>query len=438
MDNTEELFGFENLGNICFMSCFIQLLLSSKIMRETLKTIRFDIDPITSIVTPNLGILFEDPSSNRLEISKIMMKYLEYLTRVRRIEHYSKGVQYDLGEYSTIFFDVLSKYFEDILFEDKSFRNIMNSYGDIGYSEKPGVLKLLQIPLRKDFYQSMSEFCIYDVVGESEEDVIYFSKVFTHIPKVLFIQLARFNALGEKDGTKMQMYERIYMIENEIQVPYRLRSIGIHFGGVGGGHYIAQRRVGNEWYELDDESVKKTRNPNLTTGYFYVYEREGCEIVDEDLIFSKIIPEIKEKQEYPGRLSRIEELCREKNIVELEIMYKRYDFIQRIIYCDEDRIVEFLELFVSTQDSVTDLLFVEIMQRITETKQMSIFSRIRSNFLERFQEDTLTLGRLNKEAKHFRRSKREDETDYEFYGNEFENIEYYYSLMYNCIISKQL
>lgn len=440
MDNTEELFGFKNLGNICFMSCFLQLLLSSKIIRETLKTIRFEIDPVTSIVIPNLGILFEDPSSNRREISITMRNYLEYITRIKKMEHYSANDQYDIGEFAVIFFDICSKYFEQTFFEDKYFRRLPNPDGDVGYFEKQGVFTILVLSLTTDFHRSMSEYQLYNVLGdETLDDAIYFSKRFTSLPKVLFIQLSRFDAMGNKNSSKMQMYEHIYMIENEIQIPYRLRSIGIHLGSTQGGHYIANRRVGNKWYEIDDESVKKIKDPNLTTGYFYVYERESSEsfeISDDSLMLTKIIPSLEEKEFFDGRLSKIENLCKEKKISELEIMHKREDFIGIILDRDEDRIFEFLELFVSTQESITDLFFVEIMTRLPELILTNICSRIRSNFLERFQEDLFTRNRLSEESKHFRHLKSEGESK-EPEENDYEKIEYYYSLMYNCIISKR-
>jgi hypothetical protein len=94
-------------------------------------------------------------------------------------------------------------------------------------------------------------------------------------PQRFMIDLKRFQF--SRTGVRSKITKEIRMPERvTVQgVNYRLKSIVIHNGGVGGGHYYAYIRKGEQWSIANDSTVTPTLDiqNGLSNGYLYWYER---------------------------------------------------------------------------------------------------------------------------------------------------------------------
>ena len=141
-------------------------------------------------------------------------------------------------------YDSLSKYFEKEILESKYFDEKNNKYIDT-YRE----IKLMKVP------------------------------------KYLIIILKRYKTHHSKakniisfpiDDLDLSSYADGY---DKISCMLKLRSVGCHIGGLGGGHYFSICRHKNEkWYKYDDDTVsefniKTDKNRLFRDGYILIYEK---------------------------------------------------------------------------------------------------------------------------------------------------------------------
>ena len=101
---------------------------------------------------------------------------------------------------------------------------------------------------------------------------------FSRPPEKLMICLKRY-AFNASDQTQHKLDYDIPMDE-EIEVQgqkYRLRSVVIHSGGVGGGHYTTVMRKADRWEIANDREKKRATEDQkahaLKQGYIYFYEK---------------------------------------------------------------------------------------------------------------------------------------------------------------------
>ena len=102
-----------------------------------------------------------------------------------------------------------------------------------------------------------------------------------HTPCTLIIQLKRFRQNGymiTKEDTLVRFpvsglditpwIENVEALENDSRPHgriYNLVAVGNHGGSLNHGHYTAFRKVGQSWYEMDDENVREVPETNLVT-----------------------------------------------------------------------------------------------------------------------------------------------------------------------------
>lgn len=101
-------------------------------------------------------------------------------------------------------------------------------------------------------------------------------------PPILMINLKRFNHVLAKNmcrvGVPLQLDISKYSLDSKsTNTVYRLVSICYHSGGFSSGHYIAVcRHTNDQWYVVDDETVRVANaeevNHALHYGYVYFYE----------------------------------------------------------------------------------------------------------------------------------------------------------------------
>lgn len=63
-----------------------------------------------------------------------------------------------------------------------------------------------------------------------------------------------------------------FSINNEVE--FELNAIANHMGGTDGGHYNAFCKHGNDWYLIDDETVRKTKAYNDQSAYILFYSKK--------------------------------------------------------------------------------------------------------------------------------------------------------------------
>jgi ubiquitin C-terminal hydrolase len=108
-----------------------------------------------------------------------------------------------------------------------------------------------------------------------KEDVLRGVK-FWSLPKVLVINLNRWNLYGHKvhtnvdvplDDLDLSRYVDGYDLDNNL---YSLYGVCNHMGGSGGGHYTAHVRNANgKWYEYNDTKVIKLQQNRVISGNSY-------------------------------------------------------------------------------------------------------------------------------------------------------------------------
>jgi len=99
------------------------------------------------------------------------------------------------------------------------------------------------------------------------------------LPKILFICLNRFKDINNKNNTEVFINDDI-IFNNEQENKYKLQAIGIHNGGINGGHYTALCNINDGNYHLfnDNEIIKYKEEDiknkiNSSNAYLIVYEK---------------------------------------------------------------------------------------------------------------------------------------------------------------------
>lgn len=58
--------------------------------------------------------------------------------------------------------------------------------------------------------------------------------------------------------------------DNQSCFRYKLYAVSNHYGGMGGGHYTAFAKCGEEWYEFNDSQVYPISEDQIKTSAAYV------------------------------------------------------------------------------------------------------------------------------------------------------------------------
>lgn len=105
---------------------------------------------------------------------------------------------------------------------------------------------------------------------------------FTARPEHLLVQFKRFDNGNTKIDTKIYLKETFFIhpkhVEGDQGGEYKIRWFVVHKGGTEGGHYYMYRKVGNDWYRLNDRTVTKmshwgTFHEDLRSCYFFFAKR---------------------------------------------------------------------------------------------------------------------------------------------------------------------
>ena len=109
------------------------------------------------------------------------------------------------------------------------------------------------------------------------------------LPKVLIVQLKRFNYTGDGRGKidllidcplrELDLSEFVLNPDEKPKAKYDLIAVSNHMGGLGGGHYTAYAKNSRDqkWHTFDDSYVCDTREDSVISkgSYILVYQQQG-------------------------------------------------------------------------------------------------------------------------------------------------------------------
>lgn len=140
--------------------------------------------------------------------------------------------------------------------------------------------KTIELDLSKDkhsFMEFFEDFFEYPIEGTNQIKRIQLNRA----PDDLFISAFRF---GYKDGLPQKIGKKIRKVplgfRNGTKPGYILTGCIIHKGkSLGSGHYLTLRRVGNNWFLINDEIVTPVEDPSpfLEEGYIFHFQKGGTE-----------------------------------------------------------------------------------------------------------------------------------------------------------------
>jgi len=96
-------------------------------------------------------------------------------------------------------------------------------------------------------------------------------------PEILVISLNRFKDIYNKDNSEVFVNEKLnFIIDDTNHYNYRLKSMGLHYGNLNGGHYMSICEINNETFNLYNDENVNTINKNdflkSNTAYLIIYQ----------------------------------------------------------------------------------------------------------------------------------------------------------------------
>jgi ubiquitin carboxyl-terminal hydrolase 4/11/15 len=105
------------------------------------------------------------------------------------------------------------------------------------------------------------------------------------VPRCLIVHLKRFTSQRKLDDEVdypdvLDMAPYVCGPQRNGRLKYRLYAVSEHVGSLGGGHYTASARVGDDWYSFDDTCTRKIshQQAHSRSAYILFYERIGAAV----------------------------------------------------------------------------------------------------------------------------------------------------------------
>lgn len=315
--------GLQNLGSTCAVNSLIQIICRTKKLRDSLLT---QILPDNSLGNELKDILDLMYVRNK---SLIPHKFVNSLYNILD-GIFIRGEQIDIGELWTFLFDKIAtesgvpysiKLTNNKIHDECN--NIVSKFNNYKTSlwleTSQGILVNI-ITCKKCSYNSYNFepfTCLsLDIINDNTPSITEMLKKYLEIeerdadewkcdncklcssytktikiwkaPDVLFLLIKRFKGDLNKDRRFIKINKSLYfgegtILENNMEKQYKLSSIGLHYGSLHGGHYIAICDIGNgKFYQYDDLQISDLTKDDPTNinkileknndGYIIVYE----------------------------------------------------------------------------------------------------------------------------------------------------------------------
>ena len=319
------LIGLNNLGDTCYMNSILQILIHTRQFVEDMIVI--DSDNNIKPITTSLNSLFKNilidkkeiiKGDNKSFISQYSYSPIEFKENFCKLYPAYESGQQDCLEFLRILFEVLSRennknykitYYKELDTKDKSksqlnkeyhqnFINRENSFIALYYYQqiinifecKCGYKsynfeKILDIPLllpKSRNYFDLKDLIdnnfiednidwIYKCIQCKQKNIIHIKKTkFTKLNNILIFNIQRLDRIKKvKNKSLLKFYEHIDLkkycddLMDDSNTKYKLYGIINHIGDINHGHYYANIKIDNFWYEFNDSSVKSLENINF-------------------------------------------------------------------------------------------------------------------------------------------------------------------------------
>lgn len=277
------MIGLNNYGNNCYFNSVIQFLTSSDYFYKYLIT-----EKINDSILKEIKIISLSKENNE---NKTLSTINIHKNIIERTKLFKIGRQEDSHELLIFMLDLLEENKKEhcnLLYKNNySFSNFCQSCKTL--KEQNDNTNILSVGLTEetktiiDCIKNYLKYENFDINCDTcKKNTKQIRKIFLknfNFPKILFIHLKRFSFINNsmKKNKQVVDFSKQISLNNMI---YTLKSIIIHIGEYGSGHYItlSVTEKNNEWFLYNDSHVTKIKELNnqllYQNSYMFLYEIE--------------------------------------------------------------------------------------------------------------------------------------------------------------------
>jgi len=311
--------GIENLGGTCAINSFLQIIIRNDNLRSIILNSSISSNTLTNELKEIIDLIYNQNKS--ITPHKFINYFFETFKGI-----FNKFEEIDINE---LWLFIYNKIFEETSINSKPIsyissiydkhdydiychnnkktseltRNVQGSFINIiecskckhkSYSFEPFISMSLDIIENQSIANLIIKSLIQDVREADDWKCEKCNKKCSYIkmkkiwklPKVLFISLNRFNETFEKNNSNIYINSNINFDKDCIETAktnqnYNLKGLGLHYGNLLGGHYMALCNLTDNYYLYNDNNVVKYEKDDIceqlknnNSAYMIVYELE--------------------------------------------------------------------------------------------------------------------------------------------------------------------